>query len=148
MKKNMKKGSEIIKSILRITGLTLIIIVIAIGILYVRFGPETEVDPTFLMDPEGSFSQTPQVTTSGDTIVAAWTIPVVCTVNTAQVQEEGDSGWSVESANCSQQDTGVTCQADLTEEGLVDGVTYQLQVHHAQCANDKRYVSTVTTFSL
>lgn len=144
------KIAEVIKSILRITGLTLVIVVISLSILYVRFGPEAEVDPTFPREPKGEFTQFPTVTTADGSIIAHWIVPSACNINEIEFQEMDPvdkKSWFGGTAICAQ-GAGFRCEVDLTNRDLSLGVTYRLQAHHDQCTVGGSYVSTVTTFSL
>ena len=56
------------------------------------------------------------------------------------------NSWGGGTADCVEEKDEFTCQADLTDRGLLRGVTYHLQAHHYQCTNGAQYVSEVVKF--
>ena len=134
-----------------IIGAVILLLFLGLIAWYVWFGPGIEVGPTFPRDPQGVFTQPPIISTKRNETNVQWAISVSCSINEIEFQQEGkaiedSNSWGGGTADCVEEKDEFTCQADLTDRGLLRGVTYHLQAHHYQCTNGAQYVSEVVKF--
>lgn len=139
------------RKIFLLLGLFAIILAGGIGIWYILFGPDIEVNPKFPRDAQGEFIQPLEIRTEGETIFAHWIIPTDCEINEVEFQQEDSestSDWMGGTADCSEEQAGFTCQVNLSSRELSKKTNYSLQAHSYLCTDSNQYVSTVITFSL
>lgn len=149
----MKRFNSILDSVFRIAGLTTVIAILGLCILYVMFRPEPEVGPIFPSDPQGEFIQSPVITATQNKTLVRWIVPKLCVTNEIEFQQVGEpvpnsNDWGGGTADCMEETEGFVCQVDLTNRGLVKDVSYNLQAYSAQCKDHQNYRSSATTFKL
>lgn len=129
----------------------LIILVSMFIIWYIWLGPGYEPGPVFPGEPQGQFIQPIIVDNDRGNIVAHWSVESVCKINEIEFKQQGEAiansnSWGGGTADCVEGNGQFICQADLTDRGLVDDITYRLQATSNQCSNGERYVSEVVEF--